>query len=250
MIAPSSSTEAPVIVGLNLTEGIAIANIVKKGTSDYTVIENKDLAWGANGDSWMLYVRVVGSGVDSSSSSANGKITTDDSKVNIPVKYTLNTGDKTAEIEATEETTKVITSDAVKGLTLMMNEITVSGTEYKIVKIHSQTFKGGKFKAVQAKNVKHINQGAFRKCKRMKKINLGDNRKLRKIHSKVFYDDKKLATIKLDGRNLKEVGSKAFQGVKKNCTIKVKAKSKSNYNSAVKKLKKGVGSTKVKFARI
>ena len=60
-------------------------------------------------------------------------------------------------------------------------------------------------------NVKHINQGAFRKCKRMKKISLGDNRKLRKIHSKVFYDDKKEACNDQAGRPQPE-GSR-LQGI-------------------------------------
>ena len=91
--------------------------------------------------------------------------------------------------------------------------------------------------------------GAFRKCKQLKKVNLDTSKKIRKINEKAFYDCKKLATVKLDGRNLKKIGSKAFSGTKSNITFKVKANTKTQYNKAVKMLKKAAPK-KAKFSKI
>ena len=121
----------------------------------------------------------------------------------------------------------------------------------KITDIRSRLFKEGKEKLVQAKNVKFIRNGAFRKSKQLKKAILSDDVSMKKINEKAFYDCKKLNTVKVKVNTLKQVGKNAFGGStdKKGLKFNLKCGNKTQYNKAVKLFKKS-GVKKAKFRKI
>ena len=121
----------------------------------------------------------------------------------------------------------------------------------KITDIRSRLFKDGKEKLVQAKNVKFIRNGAFRKNKQLKKAILSDDVSMKKINEKAFYDCKKLNTVKVKVKTLKQVGKNAFGGStdKKGLKFNLDAGNKTQYNKAVKLFKKS-GVKKAKFRKI
>ena len=121
----------------------------------------------------------------------------------------------------------------------------------KVTDIRSRLFKEGKEKLVQAKNVKWIRNGAFRKSKQLKKAILSDDVSMKKINEKAFYDCKKLNTVKVKVKTLKQVGKNAFGGStdKKGLKFNLKASNKTQYNKAVKLFKKS-GVKKAKFRKI
>jgi hypothetical protein len=145
---------------------------------------------------------------------------------------------------------KVSTTDKkvnMKGQKIELSVIEVGGVDHNIVKFEEQALKNAKMKRVTAKNVKNLETGALRSCKKLTKVNMG-GAKMRKIHSNAFLDDEKLKNVKINVKNLKSVGSKAFKGLKKNCKISLKCKQK-KFKEVVKKIKKS-GVDKVKFKRV
>ena len=177
----------------------------------------------------------------------------------IGVNYSVANGYATI----TKANMDVLNSDVAKGGRLYLDYVynrtntsaSTSTLAYKIRTIGSRVFKEGKFQVISglnsdgAKWIRNIHNGAFRKCKQLKKVNLDTSKKIRKINEKAFYDCKKLATVKLDGRNLKKIGSKAFSGTKSNINFRIKANTKTQYNKAVKMLKKAAPK-KAKFTKI
>ena len=181
--------------------------------------------------------------------------------LHIGVNYTQ---DSNGYATLTAAESEAIKRDSVKGGRLLLDyvydrtnttESTTANTAFRIRTISSRIFKDGKFQAVSglgddgAKWIRHIHNGAFRKCKQLKKVNLDTSKKIRKINEKAFYDCKKLATVKLDGRNLKKIGTNAFKGTKSNIKFKIKANTKTQYNKAVKMIKKAAPK-KAKFYKI
>ena len=181
--------------------------------------------------------------------------------LHIGVNYTQ---DSNGYATLTAAESEAIKRDSVKGGRLLLDyvydrtnttESTTANTAFRIRTISSRIFKDGKFQAVSglgddgAKWIRHIHNGAFRKCKQLKKVNLDTSRKIRKINEKAFYDCKKLATVKLDGRSLKKIGTNAFKGTKSNIKFKIKANTKTQYNKAVKMIKKAAPK-KAKFYKI
>ena len=181
--------------------------------------------------------------------------------LHIGVNYTQ---DSNGYATLTAAESEAIKRDSVKGGRLLLDyvydrtnttESTTANTAFRIRTISSRIFKEGKFQAVSglgddgAKWIRHIHNGAFRKCKQLKKVNLDTSKKIRKINEKAFYDCKKLATVKLDGRNLKKIGTNAFKGTKSNIKFKIKANTKTQYNKAVKMIKKAAPK-KAKFYKI
>ena len=181
--------------------------------------------------------------------------------LHIGVNYTQ---DSNGYATLTAAESEAIKRDSVKGGRLLLDyvydrtnttESTTANTAFRIRTISSRIFKDGKFQAVSglgddgAKWIRNIHNGAFRKCKQLKKVNLDTSKKIRKINEKAFYDCKKLATVKLDGRNLKKIGTNAFKGTKSNIKFKIKANTKTQYNKAVKMIKKAAPK-KAKFYKI
>lgn len=135
----------------------------------------------------------------------------------------------------------------MKGQKVEISEIEVGGVTYPVRKFEEQCLKKAKMKRLTAKNVKNIETGAVRGCKKLNRVTMGST-KIKKIHSNAFYDCEKLKNIKINCKNLKAVGSKAFKGLKKNCVISIKAP-KAKYNQVVKMIKKS-GTDQVKFKRV
>jgi hypothetical protein len=152
--------------------------------------------------------------------------------------------DQTAELIKVSDNDKKV---AMKGQKIEVSEVEVGGVTYPIRKFEEQCLKNAKMKRLTAKQVKNIETGAVRGCKRLTRVTMG-NTKIKKIHSNAFLDCEKLKNIKINCKNLKAVGSKAFKGLKKNCVISIKAK-KAKYNSVVKMIKKS-GTDQVKFKRV
>ena len=136
----------------------------------------------------------------------------------------------------------------MKGQKIEVSYVEVGGVEMAVRKLDEQCLKSAKMKRLTAKNVKNIETGAVRGCKKLTRVTMG-NTKIKKIHSNAFYDCEKLKNIKINCKNLKSVGSHAFKGLKKNCTISIKAKSTKKYKEVVKKIKKS-GVDKVKFKKV
>ncbi|MBR1636128.1 MAG: leucine-rich repeat protein [Lachnospiraceae bacterium] len=157
--------------------------------------------------------------------------------------------DTSGNAEILKGTSNIADNDALRGQTLELNEVLVSGATYPVTKVGAQALKEAHMKKLDIENTKTIGKGALRKCKQVTKIDASDSNKVRKIHSKAFYGDKNLKNIIIDGRKLNTVGSNAFSGVKKNCVVKIKAK-KSKYNSDVKLIKKNGGNKNLKFKRV
>ena len=145
-------------------------------------------------------------------------------------------------------TTSLATWDSVLWNDLTGLEIVSLG---KVTDIRSRVFKSCKEKLVHAKNVKFIRNAAFRKNKQLKKAVLSDDTSMKKINEKAFYDCKKLNTVKVKVKTLKQVGKNAFGGStdKKSLKFNLKCSSKTQYNKAVKLLKKS-GVKKAKFRKI
>jgi hypothetical protein len=136
----------------------------------------------------------------------------------------------------------------MKGQKIEVSEIEVGGISYPIRKFEEQCLKSAKMKRLTAKNVKNLETGCVRGCKRLNRVTMG-NTKIKKIHSNAFYDCEKLKNIKINAKNLKSVGSKAFYKLKNGCTISIKAGSNKKYKEVVKKIKKSkVGKVKFKKA--
>jgi hypothetical protein len=152
--------------------------------------------------------------------------------------------DFTATLVKVSDTDKKVN---MKGQKIEVSTIEVGGIEYNIRKFEEQCLKNAKMKRLTAKQVKNIETGAVRGCKRLTRVTMG-NTKIKKIHSNAFLDCEKLKNIKINCKNLKAVGSKAFKGLKKNCVISIKAK-KGKYNQVVKMIKKS-GTDQVKFKRV
>jgi hypothetical protein len=152
--------------------------------------------------------------------------------------------DNTATLLKVADNDKKVT---MKGQKIEVSEVEVGGVTYPIRKFEEQCLKNAKMKRLTAKQVKNIETGAVRGCKRLTRVTMG-NTKIKKIHSNAFLDCEKLKNIKINCKNLKAVGSKAFKGLKKNCLISIKAK-KSKYNAVVKMIKKS-GTDQVKFKRV
>ncbi len=135
----------------------------------------------------------------------------------------------------------------MKGQKIDLSNIEVGGIEYPIVKFEEQALKSAKMKRLTAKNVKNLEGGCVRGCKKLTKVNMG-GAKMRKIHSNAFYDCEKLKNIKINVKNLKSVGSKSFMKLHNNCTISLKAGTDKKYKEVVKKIKRS-GVNKVKFKK-
>jgi hypothetical protein len=152
--------------------------------------------------------------------------------------------DQTATLVKVSDNNKKVT---MKGQKIEISEVEVGGISYPVRKFEEQALKNAKMKRLTAKNVKNLETGCVRGCKKLTRVTMG-SAKMRKIHSNAFLDCEKLKNIKINCKNLKAVGSKAFKGLKKNCVISIKAK-KAKYNSVVKMIKKS-GTDQVKFKRV
>lgn len=146
---------------------------------------------------------------------------------------------------------KVSTDDKkvnMKGQKIDLSTIEVGGIEFPIVKFEEQALKSSKMTRLTAKNVKNLETGAVRGCKKIKKVNMG-GAKMKRIHSKAFYDCKKLKNIKINVKGIKSVGREAFNKLKNNCTISLKVSGNKNFKDAVKKIKKSkTGKVRIKKA--